>query len=75
MVAVMSTPAYYRHKELECRREAEAAIDQLTKDSWVHMADSWARLAAQVERGLFGTEGSDQHGSSSDEQTAGTKKS
>jgi hypothetical protein len=70
----MFTPAYYRLKERECIREAEAAIDQLAKESWASMAVSWARLAAQAERGLFGTEGSGQHGSS-DERTAGTKKS
>ena len=71
----MFTPEYYRRKELECIKEAEAAIDQLAKESWASLAVSWARLAQQAERGLFGTEGSGQHGSPSDERTAGTEKS
>ena len=71
----MFTPAYYRRKERECLREAEAAIDQLAKENWASMAVSWARLAAQAERGLFGTEEPEQHGSLTDEQTGGRGKS
>jgi hypothetical protein len=71
----MSTPAYYRRKERECLREAEAAIDQFVKENWASMAVSWARLAAQAERGLFGTEEPEQHGSLTDERTAGRGKS
>ena len=69
----MFTPAYYRRKELECIKEAEAAIDQLTKESWASMAVSWARLAQQAERGLFGTQAPEQRGSSSDERTGRRK--
>ena len=53
----MGTLAYYRSKAQQCRREAEQAIDPLTKESWLQMAASWTALADQAEAGLFGQTG------------------
>jgi hypothetical protein len=50
----MSTPDRFRRKKQECLREADRAIDELAKQSWLQMAQSWARLADQAERGHFG---------------------
>jgi hypothetical protein len=35
---------YHRRAQL-CRHEAEATSDALTKQTWLQMADAWAKLA------------------------------
>ena len=41
---------YHRRAE-HCHEQAKSAHDRVSKQSWLQMADSWARLAEEAAQG------------------------
>jgi hypothetical protein len=42
-------PARYRLSADQCRRRADAAVDAVSKASWLRFAEEWMKLADEAE--------------------------
>jgi hypothetical protein len=42
-------PARYRRSAEQCRRRADAAVDEVSKASWLRFAEEWTKLADEAE--------------------------
>ena len=43
-------PARYRLSAEQCRRRADAAVDEVSKTSWLRFAEEWMKLADEAEQ-------------------------
>jgi hypothetical protein len=42
-------PARYRLSAEQCRRRADAAVDEVSKATWLRFAEEWMKLADEAE--------------------------
>jgi hypothetical protein len=42
-------PARYRQSAEQCRRRANAAVDEASKATWLRFAEEWTKLADEAE--------------------------
>jgi hypothetical protein len=45
----VSTARDYRLSAEQCRRRADAAVDEVSKASWLRFAEEWMKLADEAE--------------------------
>jgi hypothetical protein len=43
-------PAQYRRSAEQCRRRADAAVDEVRKTTWLTFAEEWIKLADEAEQ-------------------------
>jgi hypothetical protein len=49
-------PARYRLSAEQCRRRADAAVDEVSKATWRLFAEEWLKLADEAEQGVAPSE-------------------